>query len=114
MDFEALDAHLQKLTPHQIKIIQVLYDSGSSWLTRSKVAKGLGKRRLTPYDINCLTMLSDLGILESSTQPTTAPGSDFAFIYHMPDAVADALQSWSEARENAENNKRRKPIKLAE
>jgi hypothetical protein len=114
MDFEALDAHLQKLTPHQIKIIQVLYDSGNSWLTRSKVAKGLGKRRLTPYDINCLTMLSDLGILESSTQPTTAPGSDFAFIYHVPDDVADALQSWSEARENAESTKRRKPIKLAE
>jgi hypothetical protein len=114
MDFEALDAHLQTLTPHQIKIIQVLYDSGSSWLTRSKVAKGLGKRRLTPYDINCLTMLSDLGILESSTQPTTAPGSDFAFIYHMPDAVADALQSWSEVREDAEKTKRRKPIKLVE
>ena len=113
MDFEALDAHLQKLTPHQIKIIQVLYDCGNAWLTRSKVAKGLGKRRLTPYDINCLTMLSEMGILESSTQATTAPGSDFAFIYHMPDDVADALQSWSEAREK-EKAKHRKPIKLAE
>jgi hypothetical protein len=114
MDFEALDAHLQKLTPHQIKIIQVLYDSGNTWLTRSKVAKGLGKRRLTPYDINCLTMLSEAGILESATQPTTAPGSDFAFIYHMPDAVADALQSWSDEREKAEKTKQRKAIKLAE
>lgn len=114
MDFEALDAQLQKLTPHQTKIIQVLYDSGNSWLTRSKVAKALGKRRLTPYDINCLTMLSEAGILECSTQDTTAPGSDFAYIYHMPDAVADALQNWAEQREKEQKSKRRKPIKIAE
>jgi hypothetical protein len=114
MDFEALDATLQKLTPHQTKIIQVLYDSGNTWLTRSKVAKALGKRRLTPYDINCLTMLSESGILECSTQETTAPGSDFAYIYHMPDEIAESLQSWAEQREQEAKAKRRRPIKLTE
>jgi hypothetical protein len=114
MNVADLDTHLQKLTPHQTKIIQVLYDSGNTWLTRSKVAKGLGKRRLTPYDINCLTMLSEAGILECSTQETTAPGSDFAYIYHMPDDVAEALQSWAEQREQQAKAKRRKPIKLSE
>ena len=113
MDFAALDETLQSLTPHQKKIIQVLYDSGNTWLTRSKVAKGLGKRRLTPYDITCLTTLAETGILEAATQETTAPGSDFAYIYHMPDSIAEALQTWAEQREEAKS-KGRKPINLLE
>lgn len=89
MEFHELDARMQEMTPHQLKIIQAVYDAGGNWLTRSKVAKALGKRRLTPYDITCLQMLTDIKIIETSTQPTSAPGSDFAYIYHMPDSVAD-------------------------
>jgi len=115
MDIYQLDAYLQKLTPHQMKIIQVMYDAENEWLTRAMVAKRLGKRRLTPYDINCLTMLSEKDILQTSTQPTTAPGSDFAYIYTMADDMADMIQQWSEMRNQRDNDtpqKTRKPINL--
>jgi len=116
MDVYQLDAYLQKLTPHQRKILQLMYDAGGEWLTRAMVAKRLDKRRLTPYDINCLTMLSEKKVLQMDTQPTTAPGSDFAYIYTMPDEVAEVLQQWSEIRDelhqNGNQKKSRKPINL--
>lgn len=117
MDLYQLDAYLQKLTPHQMKIIQIMYDAENEWLTRAMVAKRLDKRRLTPYDINCLTMLAKKDILEESTQPTTAPGSDFAYIYTMPDEVADTIQQWSEMRNQRDENtqqRTRKPINLSD
>lgn len=117
MDVYQLDAYLQNLTPHQLKIVQILYDAEGEWLTRAVVAKRLGKRRLTPYDINCLTMLSDKKILEISSQPTTAPGSDFAYIYTMSDEIAGVLQQWSEVRNQLQDKdhfkKSRKPINLS-
>ena len=112
MDLQEMDAHLQDLTPHQKKIVQVIYDGGADWQTRSNVARELGKRRLTPYDIDCLKMLTEKGLIETSTQPTTAPGSDFAYIYHMPDGIAHTLQKWSELREKREKERQRKPINL--
>ena len=112
MDIQEIDGYLQELTPHQLKIVQAVYDGGGRWMTRAKVAHALGKRRLTPYDINCLKMLTDMGIVEASTQPTTAPGSDFAYVYLMPDAVAYILQEWSEMREQETRERQRKPINL--
>lgn len=112
MDVHELDAHLQALTPHQLKIVQAIYDGGGTWMTRTKVAKALKKRRLTPYDINCLAMLTEKGIIETRTQPTTAPGSDFAYIYNMPDHIAELLQKWSESRQTSTQTSRRKPINL--
>jgi hypothetical protein len=116
MDVYQLDAYLQNLTPHQFKIIQIMYDAGGEWLTRAMVAKRLNKRRLTPYDINCLTALTEKNIIAISTQPTTAPGSDFAYIYTMPDEIAGIIQVWSETRNQlqGENHpkKTRKPINL--
>ena len=116
MDVYQLDTYLGNLTPHQFKIMQVMYDAGDEWLSRAMVAKRLNKRRLTPYDINCLTMLSEKNILEISTKPTTAPGSDFAYIYTMPDEIAELIQEWTEIRDQnqKENNtkKTRKPINL--
>lgn len=118
MDVYQLDAYIKKLTPHQRKILQIMYDANGEWLTRAMVAKRLDKRRLTPYDINCLTMLSDKKILKTETQPTTAPGSDFAYIYTMPDEVAEVLQQWSEIRDelhtDTNQKKPRKPINLSD
>jgi len=116
MDVYQLDAYLGNLTPHQFKIMQVMYDAGDEWLSRAMIAKRLKKRRLTPYDINCLTMLSEKNILEISTKPTTAPGSDFAYIYKMPDEIAHLIQQWTEIRDQNQSNndekKPRKPINL--
>jgi predicted transcriptional regulator len=112
MDLHEIDEHMQGLTPHQLKIVQAVYDGGGNWLTRSKVAKSLGKRRLTPYDINCLKMLAEKGVIIESTQPTDAPGSDFAYVYHMTDDVAETLQQWSEIRDQEAKERQRKPINL--
>ena len=112
MKLHEIDAHMQELTPHQLKLVQAVYDGGGRWLTRSKVARALGKRRLTPYDINCLKMLTDKGIIVTSTQPTSAPGSDFAWVYHMPDPVAETLQEWSSMREHEVLERQRRPIRL--
>jgi predicted transcriptional regulator len=98
MDLQEISNYLGGLTAHQLRILQIVYDSGGTWLTRAKVAKALGKRRLTPYDINCLKMLAERGIIEEGTQETTAPGSDFAYVYHMPDHIAVLVQKWSEIR----------------
>lgn len=117
MDLDKLDTYLRKLTPHQMKIIQIMYDAENEWLTRAMVAKRLEKRRLTPYDINCLDMLAKRDILKLSTQPTTAPGSDFAYIYTMSDEIADLIQQWSEMKNQPETDptkKTRKPINLSE
>ena len=78
MDVYELDAHLKKLTPHRMKLVQAIYESEGVWLTRAMVARSIGKKRLTPYDINCLEQLSDMDIIVTSKRPTTAPGSDFA------------------------------------
>ncbi|GEM_PF-1080362 len=112
-----MDSHLSDLTPHQLKILQSVYDAGRRWLTRANVAKALGKRRLTPYDINCLKMLAERGVIAESTQDTSAPGSDFAYVYNMPEHTATLLQEWWEQRElmirqTATANFQRKPIRL--
>lgn len=112
MDVQEMDACIRELTPHQLKIVQVVYDSGHIWLTRARVARALSKRRLTPYDIDCLQLLDDMGLIETATQPTQAPGSDFAYIYHMPDRIADTLQRWSEQRAQQDAQLRREPINL--
>lgn len=116
MDVYQLDAYLGNLTPHQFKIMQVMYDAGDEWLSRAMIAKRLKKRRLTPYDINCLTMLAEKNILQISTKPTTAPGSDFAYVYTMPDEIADLIQQWTEIRDQNQGDndakKPRKPINL--
>jgi len=116
MDVYELDSYLRNLTPHQLKMVQTIYNTGGKWLTRAQVAKELGKRRLTPYDINCLTLLTEKKILSMDTQPTTAPGSDFAYIYTMPDEIAEVVQKWSEVRDQLRETdnptKTRKPINL--
>ena len=112
MDVHEIGEHIQEFTPHQLKIVQAVYNGDGNWLTRAQVAKALGKRRLTPYDINCLKMLAEKGIVVESTQPTTAPGSDFAYVYAMTDEIANLLQAWSDMRDMEAKERQRKPINL--
>lgn len=112
-----LDNFIRELTPHQLRLLQAVYDGGRRWLTRANMARAINKRRLTPYDINCLKMLAEEGIIEESTQDTNAPGSDFAYVYNMPEHVAALMQEWWEQRERlvtqSGSDTQRKPIRLA-
>ncbi len=114
MNLYELDASLRDFTAHQFKILEVLYNAGGQWLTRIQLARALSKQRLTPYDINCLKMMTDRGLIHTSTQPTSAPGSDFAYIYSMSDDIAYLLQDWAEIREQmrAEIARKRPPLQL--
>jgi hypothetical protein len=112
MNLHEIDQHVQDLTPHQLKILQVVYAAGNAWVTRANVARALGKRRLTPYDIDCLTMLSERALIEQSTRPTSAPGSDFAYIYHMTDDIAGLLQKWADLQDQQVQHRQRKSINL--
>ncbi len=118
MDIYEFDRHMRELTPHQVKIAEAFYNAGNEWLTRALAARAIGKRRLTPYDINILAMLAERGILEMSTQPTAAPGSDFAYIYRMNDEIALVVQEWTETRERLREEeqvkKMRRPVNLLE
>lgn len=114
MEFVELDAHMKTLTSHQRKIVEAIYEAGDAWLTRSKLAHALDKRRLTPYDIDCLKRLTEIELIATSTQPTTAPGSDFAYIYNMPDEVATTLQEWAEKNDKQASDTKRKPINLSD
>lgn len=112
-----MDALLNQMTPHMLRLLQAMYDAGGRWMTRANVAKAIGKKRLTPYDINCLKALADKGLLAESTQETTAPGSDFAYVYTMTDQVAEMLAEWWEIRETQVRQPiiaevPRKPIRL--
>lgn len=115
MDVYELDASLRDFTPHQFKILEVLYNAGGQWLTRIQLARALNKQRLTPYDINCLKMMTERSLIHTSTQPTSAPGSDFAYIYSMSDDIAYLLQDWAEIRQQmrAEMARKRPPLHLA-
>lgn len=118
MDLYEISTHMKEMTTHQLRVVQIMYDGGNKWQTRAKVAKALGKRRLTPYDINCLEMLADKEIIEKGTQDTTAPGSDFAYVYHMTDQIAVLIQQWAEMREQQLRaafvpEPQRPPVKLA-
>ena len=118
MDEYEVDAHMRELTPHQVKILEALYDVGDVWLTRAQIAKAIDKKRLTPYDIEILQKLTERGLLETSTQPTNAPGSDFAYIYRMSDDVAESIQKWTIVRdsiqEQEQEKKRRPPLNLVD
>jgi predicted transcriptional regulator len=98
MTLQEISVHLNLLTQHQLRLLQIVYESGERWLTRAQVAKGLNKRRLTPYDINCLRLLAEKGIVQEGQQETSAPGSDFAYCYNMTDYTAELVQQWSEVR----------------
>lgn len=112
MDIYELDASLRTLTPHQLKLLQALYDTNGQWVTRIGIARLINKNRLTPYDIECLKLLNDMALIDMDKRPTNAPGSDFAYIYTMNDTVAEGLQNWYESTQEEEASRRRKPIKL--
>lgn len=54
-----------QLTPHAHKLLAALREYRRVWLSRSDVADGIGKNRLTPYDIRLLMSFTELGIGEA-------------------------------------------------
>ncbi len=96
MDANEIAAHLAAMTEHQKKILELLYLVGKRWLTRSEIARSMGKRRLNPYDLECLALLSEKGFITISRRPSKVPGIEYAHIYQVTPEAASGIKGWVE------------------
>lgn len=68
------------LTEQSHRILEVLRANQDEWLSRKDIARGLGKRRLTPYDIELLQRLCEEGLAEIGKRPNSTPiGYEYAY-----------------------------------
>ncbi|MBZ0293848.1 MAG: hypothetical protein K8L99_14880 [Anaerolineae bacterium] len=68
------------ITDHALKLLEVLQAQTGQWLNRKAIAEGVGKRRLTPYDIELLQRLVDEGLVEIGKRPNPTPiGYEYAY-----------------------------------
>jgi hypothetical protein len=68
------------ITEHALKLLEVLQQQDGQWMTRRAIAEGLGKRRLTPYDIELLQRLCDERLAEIGKRPNPTPiGYEYAY-----------------------------------
>lgn len=72
------------LTEQSLKILEVLRSNQNDWLSRKDIARGLGKRRLTPYDIELLQRLCDERLAEIGKRPNPTPIS-YEYAYQAVD-----------------------------
>jgi hypothetical protein len=74
------DYNAPPITDQALKILEVLEKRHGAWLKRKEIASGLGKRRLTPYDIELLQRLCDEGLAEMGKRPNPTPiGFEYAY-----------------------------------
>lgn len=68
------------ITDQAQKLLEALQTSPDQWLTRKAIAEKLGKRRLTPYDIELLQRLCDEQLAEIGKRPNPTPiGYEYAY-----------------------------------
>lgn len=53
----------QRVTAHAQKLLDGFEERRNQWLTRRDIAKMIGKKRLTPYDIDLLDLLAERGLI---------------------------------------------------
>lgn len=75
-----------RLTEQAQKLLEALQDNRSPWKNRKEIARAIGKRRLTPYDIALLELLQNRGLVEIKSRPNGTP-IGYEWVYHArPDA----------------------------
>lgn len=88
------EEQLTMLTEHQKKILEIIYLSGDQWLGRSEIAQAMHKRRLNPYDMECLNLLEERGLILSSKRPSRAPHIEYAHIYRVSETALHGITQW--------------------
>lgn len=53
----------KRMTTHAEWILILIQNNKNRWLTRSRIAELMNRNRLTPYDIKCIEMLVELGLV---------------------------------------------------
>ena len=56
------------LTAQAYKLLNGLEKHPNQWLTRREIAKTIGKKRLTPYDIALLDLLAERNLVNRSQE----------------------------------------------
>ncbi|MBL8165566.1 MAG: hypothetical protein JNJ61_26520 [Anaerolineae bacterium] len=75
-----------RLTEQAQKLLEILQKKGNVWMNRKDIARAIGKRRLTPYDIALLELLQDKGLVEIQSRANGTP-IGYEWVYHArPDA----------------------------
>lgn len=85
-------APASRLTEQAQKLLEILKDTRMEWMNRKDIARAIGKRRLTPYDIALLELLQDKGLVEIKSRENGTP-IGYEWVYHAhPNANPDDLK----------------------
>ena len=79
----------QRLTAHARKLLAGLESRRNQWLTRREIAYLIGKKRLTPYDIDLLALLAEHGEIRME-QEEGYSREGYRWIYGVFDPEHDA------------------------
>ncbi len=70
-----------RLTEQAQKLLEILRATGQDWMNRKDIARAIGKRRLTPYDIALLELLQEKGLVEIQSRENGTP-IGYEWVYH--------------------------------
>lgn len=94
---------VNELTNHQWKLLEVLIKSNTKWVSRRHIAQAIGKRRLIPYDIDCLQMLEERELVYiQRIQDDTPIG--YQVVYKASDQTIAALEQINEIHQMKEDS----------
>ncbi len=91
---------VNKLTNHQWKLLEVLIKANAQWVSRRYIAQAIGKRRLIPYDIDCLQMLQEHELAEIERVHDDTP-IGYQVVYRASDQTLAALEQINQLREDS-------------
>jgi Fe2+ or Zn2+ uptake regulation protein len=74
-------APTSRLTEQAQKLLEILQAAKNPWMNRKDIAKAIGKRRLTPYDIALLELLQAQGLVEIQSRANGTP-IGYEWVYH--------------------------------
>ncbi|MEZ4670822.1 MAG: hypothetical protein R3E39_23195 [Anaerolineae bacterium] len=64
---------VSRLTEQAQRLLEILQSARQPIMNRRDIAKAIGKRRLTPYDIALLELLQERGLIEITSRPNATP-----------------------------------------
>ena len=70
-----------RLTEQAQKLLEILKGTRIEWMNRKDIARAIGKRRLTPYDIALLELLHGKGLVEIKSRENGTP-IGYEWVYH--------------------------------
>lgn len=100
MQPEEFAKQVNELTNHQWKLLEVLIKSNATWVSRRQIAQAIGKRRLIPYDIDCLQLLEERELVDIQRVHDDTP-IGYQVVYKASDQTLAALDQINRIKENS-------------